>query len=220
MTGEKGNTMLKKLSGYLIGIIAGVITTIGFIYILNASGFIAISSVGKFSLAMGLRWVYGNLGLSIIPFSLIAAGFFIYLGRLISKLSREESFAEDIYATDEKIDLLMNIFFGVGVIWTAIGMRNALLASLGNIDAEIAAQKGAFYILTQLVDGGILLSLSTTIVGGVGGYIMRMIKAWSVGVKLNAFADAQMSLQHTQVLTRLDRIAELLQPAGEDSEPC
>ena len=66
-------------------------------------------------------------------------------------------------------------------------MRNSLLVALGGLDAETAASKGAWYILRQLVDGGILLALSTTIVGGVGGYIMKVIKTWCVSKKLVFF---------------------------------
>jgi len=59
------------------------------------------------------------------------------------------------------------LFFGVGVVWTAIGMRSALLSALGGLDQSAAAELGAFEILRRLVDGGILLALSTTIVGVV-----------------------------------------------------
>ena len=181
------------------------------LYILNISGIIAVSSVGGFSLVTFLRWCYENLGLSIIPFSLIAAGYVFYLNKLIKLLNAVTSSSEEITAIEEKLDLLVNIFFGIGVIWTAIGMRNALLVSLGNMDAETAAQKGAFYILTQLVDGGILLSLSTTIIGGIGGYIMKMIKAWSAGPKLNLFFTNQFDSEKQDVLERLDKIALLLE---------
>ena len=80
-------------------------------------------------------------------------------------------------------------------------MRNALLVSLGSMDAETAARKGAFSILTQLVDGGILLSLSTTIVGGIGGYFMRMIKAWTAGPGSTLFLKVNRSSSTGSFLT-------------------
>lgn len=108
--------------------------------------------------------------------------------------------------TEEKINHLSSLFVGTGVIWTAIGMRNALLASLGNIDAASAAEKGAFHILNQLVEGGILLSLSTTIVGGVGCYIMRTAKTWALGRQLNMFFDTNNLAHSNKILEKLDSI--------------
>ncbi len=182
------------------------------LYALNISGVIIVSSSRGLSLVSMLQWCHGNLGFSIIPFVMIAVGYVFYILKLVRLLGREPTVsAREIGAVEEKIDLLISIFFGIGVIWTAIGMRNALLVSLGSMDAETAARKGAFSILTQLVDGGILLSLSTTIVGGIGGYFMRMIKAWTAGPQLNAFFDGEQLIQHQALLDRLDRIASLLE---------
>ena len=71
----------------------------------------------------------------------------------------------------------------LALFWTAIGMRSALVYALG--DPETTAADGAFNLLRNLVDGGILIALSTTIFGGVGGYLMRVSKTVFVG---NAFA--------------------------------
>lgn len=207
MKGEKDTS---GVASYIKGAFSGMISAVVILYFLNISGLIVVSSMGGVSIVPVLQWCYGNLGLSVIPFSLIAGGYVFYLKKLVRLLEADNASAREICAVEEKIDLLMSIFFGIGVIWTAIGMRNALLSALGNMDAEIAAQKGAFGILTQLVEGGILLSLSTTIVGGIGGYFMRMIKAWTAGPKLNAFFDARHAAQNQDVMARLDTIARLL----------
>jgi len=204
------------MAAYLKGALVGMVSALVLLYLLNITGFIAVSAMGGFSLVPFLQWCYSNLGLSVIPFSAIGLAYGIYLKKFLSFLKIENPEAKAVFALEEKIDLLINIFFGVGVIWTAIGMRNALLASLGNMDAETAAQKGAFYILTQLVEGGILLSLSTTIAGGVGGYVMRLVKAWGAGSLMNAFMDRQADEQSREVLDRLDRIAGLLNAPGKD----
>ena len=68
------------------------------------------------------------------------------------------------------------LFFGIGVIWTAIGMRSALIVGLSDLDSAMAAQLGSFEILRRLIQGGILLALSTTIFGAVGGY---RVAGWS-----------------------------------------
>ena len=208
MKGKKENTVS---GGYIKGALVGMICSAVVLYALNMFGVIIVSSSGGLSLVSILQWCHGNLGFSIIPFSIIAVGYVLYLYKLVQLLGGETVSARDVCAVEEKIDLLISIFFGIGVIWTAIGMRNALLVSLGSMDAETAARKGAFSILRQLVDGGILLSLSTTIVGGIGGYFMRMIKEWTAGPQLNAFFDDEEITHHQGILDRLDRIAVLLE---------
>lgn len=101
------------------------------------------------------------------------------------------------------VDIWINIFFGVGVIWTAIGMRGALMNGLGNLSAATAASQGAFAILERLVGGGILLALSTTIFGGVGGYLMRVVKAFFVGYELRTFYNEAADAESETVLTTL-----------------
>lgn len=216
MTEKKGWPLA---SGYLYGIASGIAVTVGVLYFANLGGVIALSSTaGDIPIAV-LRWCHTNLGLSTIPFALVSVGFFYYLQQLLRLLAEREGNATAILAVEEKVDLCIHLFFGIGVIWTAIGMREALLASLGNMNAEIAAQKGAFYILTQLVEGGILLALSTTIFGGIGGYLMRVAKAWVAGGKLNAFAEDQLTSQHQEILDGLELIAAHLEHRnqGRDS---
>ena len=216
----KGKKDFTGSLGYVKGALAGIICSAVVLYGLNSFGFIIVSASGGGSLISILQWCHGNLGFSIIPFFMIAVGYVFYLYKLIHLLGQETVSAREICAVEDKIDLLISIFFGIGVIWTAIGMRNALLVSLGSMDAETAARKGAFSILTQLVDGGILLSLSTTIVGGIGGYFMRIIKAWTAGPQLNAFFDGEQLQQHRGILERLDRIALFLEKnASETNSP-
>ena len=207
----KGKQNPPTLFSYATGAAAGIVFTAAALYMLNMAGVIAVSSPNGISLVPMLRWCYENLGLSLVPFVLVTVAYLIYLRKLSVLLKTPNPLSSEVFVLEEKIDLLTTIFFGIGVIWTAIGMRNALLAALGNMDAETAAQKGAFYILTQLVEGGILLALSTTIVGGIGGYIMRLVKSWVTGPKLTAFMDAQTEAQSRQVIDRLDNIARLIQ---------
>ena len=61
-------------------------------------------------------------------------------------------------------------------------------AALGDPSEALVDNAGS--VLQKLVDGGILLALTTTIVGGVGSYLMRLGKAMAVGARLNAFYEA------------------------------
>ena len=86
---------------------------------------------------------------------------------------------------DQLSDVWINLFVGIGVIWTAVGMRSALQAALGDPGDALSDSAGS--VLHKLVDGGILLALTTTIVGGVGGYLMRLVKTMVVGARLQTF---------------------------------
>lgn len=98
----------------------------------------------------------------------------------------------------------MPLFFGTGVIWTAIGMRGALLFALGDVDATI--QQGAFAVLKRMVDGGILLALSTTIFGGIGGYLMRVCKSILLGAALQEQYDRAARVDTSIMRESLQRI--------------
>jgi hypothetical protein len=92
---------------------------------------------------------------------------------------------DEISQLEHLNDVWTSLFFGIGVIWTAIGMRSALLYALG--DPGVATQDGATAVLQRLVEGGILTALTTTIVGGVGGYVMRVLKSSLLGTRLSRF---------------------------------
>ena len=62
-----------------------------------------------------------------------------------------------------------------------------MLGGLGDLNAQTAAKLGAFSILQRLVEGGILLALSTTIFGAVGGYLLRLVKSLAVGTQVKAY---------------------------------
>ena len=66
-----------------------------------------------------------------------------------------------------------------------------------------------------MVDGGILLALSTTIVGGIGGYLMRAGKSVWLGQELAALymrAANEPAAENLAVLRSIQ--AQLQQPEG------
>ena len=134
-----------------------------------------------------LAWTYDNLRLSIIPFFVAFVFYCGSLWRLKQYLKDQRVPAEKIAQTEHLVDIWINLLFGIGVIWTAIGMRGALLDGLGDLNAQSAEKLGAFSILQRLVDGGILLALSTTIFGAVGGYLLRLVKSLTAGTQVKAY---------------------------------
>lgn len=138
-------------------------------------------------------WIDSNLGSSVWLFALILTVYLANLARLNRLLdapldpSGRPGFT-DVVELDQLLDVWIHLFVGIGVIWTAVGMRSALQAALGDPGEALVDSAGS--VLQKLVDGGILLALTTTIVGGVGSYLMRLAKAMTVGARLNAFYEA------------------------------
>lgn len=202
-TGLSAGSLIKSLLG---GIAVGILS-IGLLYLSQRAGWLP----GNGSpLQQVLVWCHENLKGSIGPFVLVLVVFLVLVDRLSYQL-KSCSPLEQISQTDYLADLCTSLFFGIGVIWTAIGMRSALLAGLGNLDdSAAAAEVGAFQILKNLVDGGILLALSTTIVGGVGGYLMRIFKSMRTGAALRQRYVSESHASEQAVLKRLDTLNETM----------
>jgi hypothetical protein len=181
---------------------------------LNMSEVVAISVLKIPSVQRVLNWTYDNLRLSVIPFSLTLLCFSGSLLKLNRYLKDPAASAEKVAQTEQLVDIWINLFFGIGVIWTAIGMRGALLEGIGDLNSQTAARLGAFSILQRLVDGGILLALSTTIFGAIGGYLLRLIKSLAVGARIRAFYNRlaeQQAESVNHVLQSIDnRLEELV----------
>ena len=154
-----------------------------------------------------LDWIAANLGWSIPVFALLFVAFAVSLSRLRSKLA-DGAPVNEIVQLDHLADTWTTLFFGTGVIWTAIGMRGALIYALGDPDSTV--QQGAFAVLERMVDGGILLALSTTIFGGAGGYLMRVYKSVSIGAELQQCYDTAAREDSNLMNSTLERIEQHL----------
>jgi hypothetical protein len=83
-------------------------------------------------------------------------------------------------------------------------MRSALIFALGDRDAALA--QGAFAMLERMIDGGILLALSTTIFGGIGGYLMRVYKTITHGNDLQLHYDKAARADTSEMRESLQKI--------------
>lgn len=128
-----------------------------------------------------LNWAWLNLGWSLVIFGILGLLYIRSMNRLSRQLDAGEP-ALRIAHTEQVLDTWIGLFIGAGVVWTAIGMRAALIHALGNTDTVV--ETGAYGVLKRMVDGGILLALSTTILGAVGGYLMRLVKTIRLGSRL------------------------------------
>lgn len=203
--------MKQHIGGFLkaavTGALAALLSAGALLYVLSKTRFVTFSNADAPDLSHWFEWAYTNLGTSIPVFIILLITFAITISRLRNKLAANRPTTE-IVQLDHLSDIWTTLFFGTGVIWTAIGMRSALIFALG--DVEATSQQGAFAVLERLVDGGILLALSTTIFGGVGGYVMRVYKSVSLGTLLQQHYDHAARIDTSSISNTLERIEQHL----------
>lgn len=193
------------LSGMLLGVVLSLLTGLIGVYLLMVLDIISVSMIDTPGLQAVSEWTRRNLGLSVLPFGITLA-LYVHSLRTLARRLDDNSPQNEVGQLEHLTDVWTSLFFGIGVIWTAIGMRSALLYAIG--DPAVAAESGAFAILTRLVDGGILTALTTTIVGGVGGYLMRVIKSSYLGTKLSRYYEQLEQRQAARVEHLLRDIRE------------
>ncbi len=202
------------------GLVAGGVGTLvgasAVLYVLSRQEVIQFAGSRVFAPGDWVHWAYVNLGSSLPVFAALLLAYFVTLGQLREALKRDKAINQ-IVQLDHLADIWTTLFFGTGVIWTAIGMRSALLFALGDRDA--ALQQGAFAMLERMIDGGILLALSTTIFGGLGGYLMRVYKTLSLGSALQRRYDTAARADTSAMRASLQRIERQLQggPARQET---
>ena len=200
---------------FLQGLIAGAFGTLlggaALLYSLARLGVIRLHDTTLTTPGDWLEWAYTNLGSSIPVFAGLLFAFFITLGRLGRCLDDEQP-VDKVVQLDQLTEIWTTLFFGTGVIWTAIGMRSALIFALG--DRDVALQEGAFAMLERMIDGGILLALSTTIFGGIGGYLMRVYKTVTLGSRLQQRYDRAARADTSEMRESLQRIERHLGDRG------
>ena len=200
--------------GLAAGVLTGLIAAGG--VILATDTFLTAAEPAAWTLAEALDWAWRNLGLSLPVFAVVLVLYVRSLARLRRRVARGASLDAVAHA-EQLTDTWTSLFFGVGVIWTAIGMRGALLYALG--DPAASVDDGAFAVLQRMVNGGILVALSTTIFGGIGGYLMRVVKTLTVGAPLRRYYEAAAGATGAEMLAALGRIEAHLAALGAAGGP-
>src|SRR5210317_621962 len=198
-------------NGMLLGMALSFIAGLVVVYLLTVLGIISVSVLEVPRIQVLFEWSRRNLGLSILPFCITLALYIHSLHALQRRLD-SNSTMDEISQLEHLADVWTSLFFGIGVIWTAIGMRSALLYALG--DPDMASQAGAYAVLQRLVEGGILTALTTTIVGGIGGYVMRVVKSSLLGTRLSRYYEEQEQHHAGRVEALLSDIRESINCVG------
>ncbi len=197
------NRTLVFIKGLAAGALGTLLGGAAALYVLSRAGVVHFGDSALGNPGDWLQWAYTNLGLSIPVFAGLLLAYFVTLGRLRHALETSKP-VNQVVQLDHLADIWTTLFFGTGVIWTAIGMRSALIFALGDRDAAMA--QGAFAMLERMIDGGILLALSTTIFGGIGGYLMRVYKTMMLGAKLQHQYDKAARADTSEMRQSLQRI--------------
>ncbi len=199
-------------AGLLAGLVSGVVLVMARAAAVEPGG----AAVALSRLETWLDWASQNLGLSLPVFAVVLALFAWSLTSLRRRIHEEQPL-DRVAQADHLTDTWTSLFFGVGVIWTAIGMRGALLFALG--DPESTARDGAFAVLQRMVDGGILVALSTTIFGGIGGYVMRIVKTVVVGAPLKRYYERVASESTHNIQSTLNAMEKHLASLADEAPP-
>jgi hypothetical protein len=157
------------------------------------------------------NWLALNLGYSA-PLFCVALLFVIHsMACLLEELGKDKCCSSRTFHLEHRVDIGISLLFGIGVLFTAIGIRDALTTA---IDGEAAATNGGD-VLALLVNGGILSAMTTTVVGGALGYSLRVIKVLVTGEKLEKVHTRMMGegLQKQEAL--LQCISDQLKTIGE-----
>lgn len=165
-----------------------------------------------------IEWISANLGLSIFPFAVTLLLFRLSLYTLERRL-KQAAPLHRIAQADQLTDIWIGLFFGIGVLWTAIGMRSALLFALGD-GVDALSDAGAAGLLERLVRGGILTALTTTIFGGAGGYLLRLYKTLRVGGRLKRYYVQRERMREQRVEELLREIRDGIAAPGKELEQC
>lgn len=209
----------RSVDGFLKGLAAGALGSLigsgALLYALSEARFVIFSNGLTPDVSHWFNWVTSNLGSSIPVFAILIIAYGLSLARLRVKLETGKP-TNEVVQLDHMVDIWTTLFFGTGVIWTAIGMRSALIFALGDPDDMV--QQGAFAVLERLVDGGIMLALSTTIFGGIGGYVMRVYKSVTLGTLLQQHYDHAARIDTASMSNTLERIEQHLK-SQVDSSP-
>ncbi|MGB5541818.1 MAG: hypothetical protein WBO15_00340 [Gammaproteobacteria bacterium] len=197
--------MSSQRKRFTAGLSAGFLTVaLGGLVLILAEDQTAGESLAARGVSL-LSWIWRNLGMSTPVFALVIALYIWSLERLRKALA-DNAPMQQVGQADHLSDVWTSVFFGVGVIWTAIGMRGALIQAL----AVDAGAGGGVEVLERMVDGGILLALSTTIFGGVGGYLMRVWKTLAVGSDLKRYYEREQHRDLTAIRISLSAIERRL----------
>jgi len=160
--------LVLSLCWTVIFILAGIFT-----------GFLTVTASAPW-LADPAGFAYRHLRLSIVPFGILFIFYTTLVFRLKGLLNDSGTPVSTLSYYNRLINATIMTFFGVGVIWTAIGMETALMHALDGVNGN-SQSLTAWEVLERLVNGGLLLALSTTVFGGACGYILKLLKIVLLG---------------------------------------
>ncbi|ACL03808.1 hypothetical protein Dalk_2114 [Desulfatibacillum aliphaticivorans] len=197
-------TTKSRVETKTIILVAGltVLTNLILLIALQRAGFVAFTGGGAL-----VRWttaIHRYLGSSTIFFLLALASYAYNFWRLTKVLNPESM---DPFGVREArffakaTDMSIKAFSSVGVIFTAVGLLQALDLSIG---------KGYYgeELLSKLVENGLLVALASTIVGIAGYTVLPMITHLAIGRRLTEILSAKSVQSQTRQMPEEELDAE------------
>ena len=206
--------MTKNNNKIITYMITGLVITgvyIFILYLLNLFGVIIF--VNRFSI---FQEYIAELGGSIYFFSGNIILYAVACLMLSQTLSRKSADYHEINFWNTAANLSVSLFFGIGVLYTAVGMQRAFHLALGNINQDMATSMGPWGVLERLVNGGLLMALITTIVGGALGYTLRLVKFMVFGKKLIIIKNEHDNLNSLRIIEQLSVIENIISKKKQD----
>ena len=200
MAEGKGKVVLVFVTGLVF--LGGYVVLL---YLLQLSGYIVF--VNRTSLFQEyITYLGGSVYFFAANFILFCIGCLM----LFASIKKNPPAYHDVRFWDFVVNISITLFFGIGVIYTAVGMQRAFQIALGNINQEMAVSMGPWGILQKLVNGGLLMALFTTIVGGAIGYCLRLLKFLIFGKNLIRLKDNHDSRYYKEIINGLETISNQL----------
>ena len=106
-------------NGLLLGMTLSFMTGLVVLYLLTMLGIISVSILEVPQIQLLLEWLQYNLGLSIVPFG-ITLGLYVHSLRMMQQGLHDKRPPDEISQLEHLNDVWTSLFFGIGVIWTAI----------------------------------------------------------------------------------------------------
>lgn len=206
-----GTTALRMaILGTIVGgMLVMVLTSGAWPRLLNGLGTTTSNPIALGSLEIHQKWTGRNLGSSLAPFFLVAI---LYARALaIARCALRRNDLPGVSSASGSLQLWSTSFFGIGVLWTAIGMRDALMYSLGDFAMQGPGGVSAYELMSRLVEGGVLTALTTTIVGGAGAYLMNIMTHLTINTPAQRLLYTQELKERQQLLRLLSEIREASQ---------
>jgi len=189
------------------GLLLAILYAVFIIIVLNQTG--VVNFTGGAWFISRINYLTDNLGFSINWFLAALVYYFFSFFKLKMNLRNYETHPQNeklILFYNSSVEMCITLCFATGVIYTSIGIISAVTSSLGNLTQEQALREGSFGILSKFINNGLLTALLSTVVYGIAGYILRIVKQIFLGKSLIQFSIWLKEQQLCKYISAIEKV--------------